>query len=86
MSALISPEDPGREIARLTAEVGVLKAKLRELYEWGLDACLQGTGHEFDGPEWHNYCISTWEHADDLLPEVRELLNGGRPESNGNFP
>lgn len=49
-------------------------AMLRELLEWALDACHQGTGSPFGGgPGWHLF-ESTYEDAEDLLPRVAEHL------------
>lgn len=52
------------------------RALLRELYEWALDACHQGTGEPFQStPTWHAF-TSTWEYADELLPRVKARLDG----------
>ena len=41
------------------------------------DACLQGTGAaSLDEPGWHMF-MSTYEHADELLPSLRDALDGG---------
>lgn len=57
------------------AEVERLRLLLAELYEWGIDACQQATGHApgDTDPTWHMF-MSTYEWADDLFPRVRREL------------
>lgn len=59
---------------RLGDELATATALLRDLHEWALDACHQGAGEPFQAsPTWHMF-MSTWEHADELLPQVAEWL------------
>jgi hypothetical protein len=68
------------ELAAEKARTATLEARLSELLTWAYDACLQGTGNEFGTPRWH-INMSTWEEADDLLPEIAALLAEARAEA-----
>lgn len=77
-----------RLAAELQGDVDDLRAAndrlteaLRELHDWALDACCQGTGTIFGTPEWNHCCTSTWEDADDLLPRIAALLAGAVQET-----
>lgn len=55
-------------------QLDVLIEALHSLYDWALDACHQGTGNPFEpGRPWHLH-MSTWEQADELLPDIAKVL------------
>ena len=62
-----------RQLDRIKAERDALLSSLDELWDWAIDACGQGTNSDLHDPTWHMF-MSTWEHADELLPRVWGLL------------
>ena len=62
-----------RQLDRIKAERDALLSSLDELWDWAIDACVQGTNSDLRDPTWHMF-MSTWEHADELLPRVWGLL------------
>lgn len=64
----------GSLICFIRSDVEKLENMLQRLLDAYIDACHQGTGEEpLSKPGWHMF-LSTYEEAEDLIPEVRKLL------------